>query len=263
LTDDGLPKKEHIMKRSIMTIVAIFWATSGLANEIYIDQVGDDLSLTITQTGSGNEVGDTTTDFTLAGDNMTFTITQTGDNNTIDAIIKGASYTGTWAFTGDNNSVDLLCSSSSAGDCDTVTVNITVGANTVGGADGNVFQVYLGETTSADVDNMVAAFTVDGDGNVIDVASGSADSDITVTIDNTSTASTKTYTDAVTSLSTTAGGNYVDIDQSEGGVSGHSITLDITGGGGKFDIDQAGLNDSTIDATFNGDDANVSISQND
>ena len=251
------------MKRSIMTIVAIFWATSGLANEIYIDQVGDDLSLSITQTGSGNEVGDSTTDFTLAGDNMTFTITQTGDNNTIDAIIKGATYTGTWAFTGDNNSVDLLCSSTATGDCDTVTVNITVGANTTGGADGNVFQVYLGETTGADVDNMVAAFTVDGDGNVIDVASGSADSDITITIDNTSTASTATRTDAVTSLSTTAGGNYVDIDQTEGGVSGHSITLDITGGGGYFDIDQAGLNDSTIDATFDGDDANVSISQND
>ena len=251
------------MTRPIIAVIAIFWATLSTANEIYIDQVGDSLDLTLSQTGSGNEIGDTTTDLTLAGDNMTFSITQTGDNNKIDAIIKGATYTGTWAFTGDDDTVDMLCSSTTTGDCDTVTVNITVGANTTGGADDNVFQVYLGETSTVGVDNMVAAFTVDGDGNVIDVASGSDNSDITVTIDNTTTASTTTYTDSGTSLSTTAGGNYVDIDQTEGGVSGHSITLDITGGGGHFDINQAGLNDSTINATFDGDDADVSISQND
>ena len=222
------------MKRSIITLVAFLWATASVANEIYIDQVGDNLDLTISQTGSGNEVGDSTTDLTLDGANMTFSITQTGDNNKIDAVIKGATYTGTWAFTGDDNTVDLKCSSASTGNCDTVTVNITVGANTTGGADDNVFQIYMGETSGQDVDNMVAAFTVDGDGNVIDVASGSGASDITVTVDNT-----------------------------EGGVGGHSIVLDITGGGGHFDIDQAGLNDSKINATFDGDDADVSISQND
>ena len=250
------------MKRSIITLIAIFWATLSYANEIYVDQVGDSLDLDITQTGSGNEVGDTTTDLTLDGANMTFAITQTGDNNKIDAVIKGSTYTGTWAFTGDSNTVDLLCSSAASGACDTVTVNITVGGTST--SDGNVFQVYLGETTGgAGVDNMVAAFTVDGDGNVIDVKSDSKDSDITVTVDNTATLSTATRTDAVTGLSTLAGGNYIDIDQSEGGTSGHSITLDITGGGGYFDIDQAGLNDSTIDATFDGDGADVTINQND
>ena len=251
------------MKRSIITLVAFLWATASVANEIYIDQVGDNLDLTISQTGSGNEVGDSTTDLTLDGANMTFSITQTGDNNKIDAVIKGATYTGTWAFTGDDNTVDLKCSSASTGNCDTVTVNITVGANTTGGADDNVFQIYMGETSGQDVDNMVAAFTVDGDGNVIDVASGSGASDITVTVDNSATSSTTEYTDGTTSLATQAGGNYIDIDQTEGGVGGHSITLDITGGGGHFDIDQAGLNDSKINATFDGDDADVSISQND
>ena len=251
------------MKKTVIMLIALLWATPTLANEIYVDQIGDSLDLTLTQTGSGNEIGDTTTDLTLAGDDMTFSITQTGDNNKIDAIIKGATYTGTWAFTGDDNTVDMLCSSTSTGDCDTVTVNITVGANTTGGADDNIFQIYFGETSTADVDNMVATFTVDGDGNVIDVASGSGSSDITVTVDSKTTSSTATYTDGVTGLSTTAGGNYIDIDQTEGGVAGHSITLDITGGGGHYDIDQAGLADSTIDGTFNGDGADVNISQND
>ena len=249
------------MKRSILAVTAILWAGLSSANEIYIDQVGDSLDLDITQTGSGNEVGDTTTDLTLDGDSMTFAITQTGDNNKIDAVIKGNNYSGTWTFSGDGNEVDLTCDATAGVNCEDVTVNISVGSNDTGSSDSNIFQIYLGE--SSDVDNMVAAFTVDGDGNVIDVASNSADSDITVSVDNIGTASTATYTDLVTSLSTSAGGNYVDIDQSEGGTTGHSITLDITGGGGYFDIDQAGLNDSTIDATFDGDDADVKINQND
>lgn len=249
------------MKRSILAIMAVLWAGLSYANEIYIDQVGDNLDLDLTQTGSGNQIGDTTTDLTLDGDSMTFAITQTGDSNKIDAIIKGNNYTGTWTFSGDSNEVDLTCDATAGVNCEDVTVNITVGSNDTGSSDNNIFQIYLGE--SSDVENMVAAFTVDGDGNVIDVASNSADSDITVSIDNIGTASTATYSDLVTSLSTSAGGNYVDIDQSEGGVAGHSITLDITGGGGYFDIDQAGLNDSTIDATFNGDDADVKINQND
>lgn len=247
------------MKRSILAATAILWAGLSYANEIYIDQVGDSLDLDITQTGSGNEVGDTTTDLTLDGDSMTFAITQTGDNNKIDAVIKGNNYSGTWTFSGDGNEVDLTCDATAGVNCEDVTVNITVGSSA--SSDDNIFQIYLGE--SSDVENMVAAFTVDGDGNVIDVASDSADSDITVSVDNRATGSTATYTDLVTSLSTGEGGNYVDIDQSEGGTSGHSITLDITGGGGYFDIDQAGLNDSTIDATFNGDDADVKINQND
>lgn len=247
------------MKRSILAIMAILWAGLSYANEIYIDQVGDSLDLDITQTGSGNEVGDTTTDLTLDGDSMTFAITQTGDNNKIDAVIKGNNYSGTWTFSGDGNEVDLTCDATAGVNCEDVTVNISVGSTS--SSDDNIFQIYLGE--SSDVENMVAAFTVDGDGNVIDVASNSKDSDITVSVDSIGTGSTATYSDLVTSLSTGEGGNYVDIDQSEGGTVGHSITLDITGGGGYFDIDQAGLNDSTIDATFNGDDADVKINQND
>jgi len=247
------------MKRSILAVTAILWAGLSYANEIYIDQVGDSLDLDITQTGTGNEVGDTTTDLTLDGDSMTFAITQTGDNNKIDAVIKGNNYSGTWTFSGDGNEVDLTCDATAGVNCEDVTVNITVGNTS--SSDDNIFQIYLGE--SSDVENMVAAFTVDGDGNVIDVASNSKNSDITVSVDNIVTGSSATYSDLVTSLSTGEGGNYVDIDQSEGSTLGHSITLDITGGGGYFDIDQAGLNDSTIDATFDGDDANVKINQND
>ena len=140
-------------------LVSLFMSSSGLANDIYINQIGDNLDLDITQDGQNNQVGDSTTDVTLNGDDMTFAITQTGNNNDIAAVIKGATYTGTWSFTGDTNTVDLLCSSAAAGNCETVTLNIT----TTG--DDNTFDFDIGETS--DADSATVSFTVTGDNNII------------------------------------------------------------------------------------------------
>ena len=88
-------------------------ATPALANDIYIEQVGDTLDLDITQDGANNVIGTSTTDVNLEGDDMTFAITQTGSTNVIVADIQGSSYTGTWVFTGDSNEVELSCDSTS------------------------------------------------------------------------------------------------------------------------------------------------------
>ena len=77
------------MMRSILMILAVLAVSStAFANEIYIEQVGDNLDLDIVQDGENNEFGDSTTDATLTVDDMTFSITQTGDTNKIDAIIN-------------------------------------------------------------------------------------------------------------------------------------------------------------------------------
>ena len=118
------------MKKTIRGLLLFFFiiATPALANDIYIEQVGDSLDLDITQDGQNNVIGTSTTDVNLDGDSMTFSITQTGDLNTIVADIQGTSYTGTWAFTGDSNAVDLSCDSTSGTNCENVTLNIaTVG----------------------------------------------------------------------------------------------------------------------------------------
>ena len=74
--------------RGILLIFALLVISSTtFANEIYIEQVGDNLDLDIVQDGQNNEFGDSTTDATLNGDDMVFSITQTGDTNKIDAII--------------------------------------------------------------------------------------------------------------------------------------------------------------------------------
>lgn len=236
------------MKNFILSSLLILLVTPALANEIYITQVGDSLDLDITQDGSGNDFGDSTTDVVLNGDDMTFAITQTGNNNDIAAVIKGATYTGTWTFTGNTNTVDLKCSSASAGNCETVTLNIT----TTG--DDNTYDFDIGE--SADADTTSISFTVTGDDNIVNAVVDGESAAITVVSDNSASVSTN-------STAGDAGNEFTfDID-GDGDINGHTVNLTVTGGGSFYDITQGGINDNTVDATFTGDDQDVTISQTD
>lgn len=236
------------MKNFILSSLLILLVTPALANEIYITQVGDSLDLDITQDGSGNDFGDSTTDVVLNGDDMTFAITQTGNNNDIAAVIKGATYTGTWVFTGNTNAVDLKCSSASAGNCETVTLNIT----TTG--DDNTYDFDIGE--AADADSASISFTITGDDNIVNAAVDGESAAITVVSNNSTSLSTN-------STAGDAGNEFTfDID-GDGSTNGHTINLTVTGGGSFYDITQGGINDNTVDATFTGDDQDVTISQTD
>lgn len=245
------------MRGLLMTCAVLAMSSTALfANDIYIEQIGDSLDLDIVQDGSNNEFGDGTTDALLNGDDMTFSITQTGSTNTIDALIKGNNYTGTWVFTGNSNTVDMKCDSTGGANCETVTVNITtLGSN-------NQFKVYIGE--NSDADNLTANFTVTGDGNVIDVNNDATASDITVTLNNSSSTASRTINNSGSGMTTGNGGNYVDLDVTGAGDSaGHSITLGVVGGGNNVKILQSGVADNKVDLTMQGDNGDVNISQTD
>src|SRR6056300_1249965 len=162
-------KQKYTNSFLAFVLVSIFSVTSAVANDIYIEQVGDTLDLDITQDGQDNVIGTSSTDVNLNGDTMTFAITQTGSFNTIAADIQGNTYTGTWAFTGDSNAVDLSCDSTTGTNCENITLNIT----TTG--DSNTFDFNVGDVS--DADGSTISFTVTGDGNVIesDVDGKSAD----------------------------------------------------------------------------------------
>ena len=226
----------------------ILFASISSANDIYITQSGDSLDLDITQDGTDNVIGTSGTLMSLTGDDMTFAITQTGSYNTIAATIKGATYTGTWSITGDSNSIDLLCSSASTGNCDTVTLNVT----TTG--DDNDYTINIGETS--DAESATVAFTVTGDNNIIDSSLDGTNANITVAIDNSaSLATTSANSDEGVAITLDVDGN--------GDVNGHTIDLDVTGGGGTVDITQSGINDNTVDLTISGDSFDVDITQSD
>ena len=252
---------KFLKTNALVGVIILGFSTVLSANEIYITQIGDSLDLDITQDGKDNEFGDSTTDAGLYGDNMVFSITQTGDTNTIDAIIAGDSYTGTWVFTGDSNNIDLQCNSTATtggGNCDTVVLNVT----TTG--DENNFDFKIGET--ADAGDATINFTIDGDDNLIDMDVDGTDANITIEIDNSaSTLSGTTITSATdNTLSTSAPGNIVDISVSgNGDANGHTVTLDIIGGGSVYTITQSGIYDNLVDITSTGDGNTVDITQSD
>jgi len=235
------------MKKIIASILLSLFATVSWANEIYISQIGDSLDLDITQTGDNNMIGTSTTDMVIEGDNMTFAITQVGNTNTIVATIKGDTYTGTWDFLGNNNDIVLNCSSTTTGNCDSVTMTIDVTG------DYNDYTFNIGET--ADASGSTVSFTVTGDNLVSDV-----------TIDGTNAEVTVVFDDGTSGL-TNANGNTANltIDTSGGGAStGNVVDLDITGSGGIYNITQTQTAiDQKVVATFNGDDATVDITQSD
>lgn len=236
------------MKTFVITLFLLIFGLPIMANDIYIDQIGDTLNLDIVQDGANNEFGDASTDATLQGNNMTFSITQTGNTNVIDAIIKGTTYQGTWAFTGSSNTVNMKCSSASTGKCDDVTVNIT----TTG--DDNAYTVFVGESATAD--NLVAAFTVTGDHSTVTADIDGTSGAVTLVMNNDSSlATTSTDSDEGNKVNITIDGN--------GNSAGHTVDLNITGGGSTYDVTQSGVNDNTVSATFSGDTQDVDITQSD
>ena len=243
-----------------MGVVFYLLASGSWANELYVSQIGDSLQLDITQTGSGNSIGTSSLDMVLEGDDMTFAITQIGDSNTIVATIKGDTYTGTWDFAGNSNAIDLQCSAAGAANCEAVTMLLTVNG------DSNTFDFDIGNINDGSSANVT--FTVDGDNNVIESSINGTNAVLNVTIDNTTSlasggVSNSATTLGNTSLSASGSGNILDVEQNgDGAGGGHSVTLDITGGGNTYNIIQdSNLTDQTINGTFVGDNQQVNIYQ--
>jgi hypothetical protein len=167
-------------------------AGTAMANDIYIQQSGDNLDLDITQDGQNNQAGNSTTAMSLTGDSMTFSISQVGDSNVIEATINGATYTGNINLTGGLNTVDLDCAASN---CDTVSMSIDVTGDSAdvtvdlgSTADASDYVGTIGNTSTytqtGDGDSAGHSLTHShtGDGGVINMSqSGIYDNKINVT----------------------------------------------------------------------------------
>ena len=71
-------------KLSVLLAATVMLSLGVSANEIYIEQVGDSSTISVTQDGTGNKVGDTGTgnEAFIGGGSNTVTIDQIGSNNT-------------------------------------------------------------------------------------------------------------------------------------------------------------------------------------
>ena len=227
--------------RNILFVAMLIFISPVQANDIYIQQSGDNLDLDISQDGQNNVIGTSSTGVTLTGNAMTFNIDQIGGANVVSAVVKGVTYTGNIDLTGDSNDVALLCDSAGAGNCDTVSLSIDI---TGSSADINV---SVGE--AADAENFTGT---------IDITSGASET-VTLTVDGKSA-----IADIDISNSSGSAGNTATIDiNDDGDVNGHTLTHSHTGDGGLINITQSGLYDNIINLTTSGDGAEIDITQDD
>ena len=172
------------MKRTILIVAMIMAGITGTwANEVYIEQVGDSSTITVTQDGTGNKVGDSGTgnEAFIGGGSNAVTIDQIGSNNTLSMTVNGAAAGVIVDVTGSGNESTINCgttqsagcSSSAitqviAGDDNIVTQNLDTGAN-------HVSEITItGDTntvthTSTNSGASTVAITATGDTNTIGV----------------------------------------------------------------------------------------------
>ena len=228
------------MKITTIKILLLGWLliTPALANDIYIQQSGDNLDLDITQDGQNNVAGTSSTAMSLTGDNMTFSISQVGGGNVIEATINGATYTGNINLTGGTNTVDLDCAT---GNCDTVSMSIDVTGDS---AD---VTVNLGSTADAsDYTGTIDITSAATETFTLTVNAAAADADIDITNSLGTAGNTATYSQS-----------------GDGDINGHSLVHSHTGDGAVIDMSQSGIYDNKINVTTSGDGAEINITQTD
>ena len=227
------------MYKLISIVMFMLMTSLSYANDIYVTQSGATLDLDITQDGSNNTVGNSTTASTSTGATTTLDIDQIGSSNVITYQINGATYTGVINLVGNSNNVDLNCdsggSNSSCGTANAV-INFTGNSNDI---DLDIGQTSSATSIDADIvgqsgsDSNVVAATVDGNSAILR---------ITVNGDTN---------------------NYlIDID-GNGDAVGHTLIHSHTGGIADVDIVQSGVNDNMITLTTSGDNHDIDISQTD
>ena len=177
------------MKKILSVLIALGLSSVVLGattdNEIFLEQVGDSLTLTIDQKGYGNKFGGTivsgavATDMLITGTNVTFNLDQIGNLNQVFGPIDFNSGNIDMAFTGDSNIYDWAIGATGSADSMDLDLNVQGDSNTwdvdIGGAATaeslNYDLVLIGGTnvfnTDIDYDNVVWNWEITGDGNNI------------------------------------------------------------------------------------------------
>ena len=226
--------------KSIMFIMAMLSSSLAFAqsttNSIFIEQVGDNSTITIVQKGQNNRIGSEQNRLMLDGNGQIINTTQEGNNNLIQGSIVQADNVSTdTTVTGDSNTItyDRGDAASVASSSETVTVtgssnNLTFNQGTAASATGATQTIEItGDTntltSTINADDVVNTKTIAGDGNTITtVQDGTAGKNIEMLL----TGNTNTVT--VNQKST----NNVDTLKIDSTSSGSTITINQCNAGG-------------------------------
>jgi hypothetical protein len=219
------------LKKLLLAFGLILVASVAQAqNSVYIDQIGNNSTIDVTQTGIDNVLGNTTNKAVFYGDSQTVTISQIGSYNTSVMNVQGNGTRLTSAVTGDSNQVNVSC--------------------------GNTGPLCNSSTITA---------TATGDQNVINVTGGAKSTfgaSVTGSNNTVNVTSTTTNLNGATASVTQTGGdaNNITVSQSgPAGLNGFQATIEAMGGGNIIGVTQTGTVDSTVNIKSQGSNNNITV----
>lgn len=229
-------------KRLTTLVMGLLLASSALAdggNSVYIDQTNaDQSSVTITQTGSNNNVGDVNTTtgdpFTIDGNSMNLTIIQDGMNNSILGNFIGGNSTANIEQNGNSNTTTLNYGNFG-------TSSGTLGIVLNGSNNNSILNIGTLHNSS----NYLYNLDITGDGNSVTSTINSAYTTNNFTLAGDS----NTLTTTQTGFGTLSGG-------------GHNISANVIGDSNTITVSQDGntiANSAVINLT--GSNSAISITQ--
>ena len=247
----GSELSKNILTAMLLSVSAISWATD---NSVYIDQAGDNSTITMTQDGAGNRIkgiltngtaGANTDPSKLVGNNQTVTVNQAGPNN---ILTLGANSTiGT-----NGKGIDINYSVDVGGNIGFINSN----NNGQGVSAGSLIDIIqLGGNAVATINmlgnnNSLTVRSSGGGGNSI-VADIDADNVIAV-VNQTlgggnDTTLNLTGNKGGVNITSTGATNISSVTQSGGGTNGNDVKIVLEGSGNQTTVSQAGVNDNTVD----------------
>lgn len=252
------------LSRKLFTILVLA-AMPGLGfavdNSIYIDQSGDNATVTITQDGANNQVkgvgtanynastksiqgtnGLKTDSAKIYGDSNNVTITQIGAGNTLSlgidsTVVSGVGVNLTYYTSGGSNTGLININADGAGTAANTAVNIN---QTNGGNTAMINLTGTGNTLTA---------TQSG-GNATLGIRANADS-TTQTISTSGGTNNQVYTNltgdkGTVNILAVGASNTITATQSGGGANGHNVGIDLNGSSNTVTTTQSGSIDTTI-----------------
>jgi len=173
------------------------------SNEIYIEQVGDDATVTLKQAGSNNTIGSALAPAFIGGGQNIVYVEQSGSSNQLAMLVNGAGTNVTSIVTGDSNQQTITCGTSISASCSGSAITHTITG------DSNDVKSILGSNGGAHT----STITVLGDYNhVTHSSSGSGANSATINVSGSGSSATP---------------NAISVAQS--GMNTHSATVNASG----------------------------------
>lgn len=261
------------LSSKLLAVSMLYMSVSVMAadNSIYIDQAGDNSTVTITQDGSGNKVkgilingtaGGTTDPAKFVGNAQDITIKQTGQTNVLSI---GANTTQGGAS---NKGITINYDVSDGAGGNTAYINSN--NNGQGTSVGNLIDVKQFGGSATAIVNMLGTnnqLVVDQSGganNKIDATVNASDVVANVTQSGgggNETTLNLTGDTGLVNITTVGATNITNVTQSASGTNGAKVTIDINGSGNTTTVSQSSAFDHEADIKIRGSSNTTSVTQ--